>query len=267
MSARLLRRGLRAVVQCGGQCGGARGAWLPPQLARPSHLCLRSPARLPRQVRGSPNCAFTARHALHNRTLVTQTRNRVPASASCVAAGPMLHISPPPTPPPPHRVRGPTDSSSCPFHSLPLRRRDIHQVDRPPLQLALLERILTGGHREPDPDKADFFYIPGSARDLKKARHAHATRPLMCRGGCHGTKAHFSGRRGRAVAGAVQAEPHASSFCGRPGAGRSWPRLSRCCACGKRSCHGPRSHAPARRDPHHMPARLATRRRTCCSRC
>ncbi|KAG2482982.1 hypothetical protein HYH03_018108 [Edaphochlamys debaryana] len=48
-------------------------------------------------------------------------------------------------------------------------KRDIHKVDRPPLQLAVLERLLTAGHRTADPDEADFFYIPGSARDLKKS--------------------------------------------------------------------------------------------------
>ncbi|KAG2452928.1 hypothetical protein HYH02_002267 [Chlamydomonas schloesseri] len=48
-------------------------------------------------------------------------------------------------------------------------KRDIHKVDRPPLQLAFMERILSGGHRTHDPEEADFFYVPGSARDLKKA--------------------------------------------------------------------------------------------------
>ena len=42
-------------------------------------------------------------------------------------------------------------------------------MDRPPLHMALMERILSGGHRTADPDEADFFYIPGSARDLKKS--------------------------------------------------------------------------------------------------
>lgn len=50
-------------------------------------------------------------------------------------------------------------------------RRDIHKVDRPPLQLAILERILTGGHRTTDGANADFYYIPASARDLKKTYH------------------------------------------------------------------------------------------------
>ena len=35
--------------------------------------------------------------------------------------------------------------------------------------MALIERILSGGHRTADPEEADFFYIPGSARDLKKS--------------------------------------------------------------------------------------------------
>lgn len=55
-------------------------------------------------------------------------------------------------------------------------RRDIHKVDRPPLQLAILERILTGGHRTTDGANADFYYIPGSARDLKKT---YALQPLF----------------------------------------------------------------------------------------
>ena len=55
-------------------------------------------------------------------------------------------------------------------------RRDIHKVDRPPLQLAIMERILSGGHRTADPAEADFFYIPASARDLKKA---YMLQPLL----------------------------------------------------------------------------------------
>ena len=53
--------------------------------------------------------------------------------------------------------------------SPPSCRRDIHQVDRPPLHLAILERILTGGHRTADGATADYYYLPISSRDLKKA--------------------------------------------------------------------------------------------------
>ncbi len=56
------------------------------------------------------------------------------------------------------------------------RRRDIHKVDRPPLHLAVMERILSGGYRTADPDKADFYYIPASARDLKRS---HLLMPLL----------------------------------------------------------------------------------------
>ncbi|GAX76768.1 hypothetical protein CEUSTIGMA_g4215.t1 [Chlamydomonas eustigma] len=48
-------------------------------------------------------------------------------------------------------------------------KRDIHKVDRPPLHLAILERLLTGGHRTTEGSKADFFYVPITSRDLKKA--------------------------------------------------------------------------------------------------
>lgn len=51
----------------------------------------------------------------------------------------------------------------------PRCRRDIHKVDRPPLQLAILERLLSSGHRTADASEAAYFYIPASARDLKKS--------------------------------------------------------------------------------------------------
>lgn len=49
-------------------------------------------------------------------------------------------------------------------------------MDRPPLQLAIPERILTGGHRTTDGANADFYYIPASARDLKKT---YSLQPLF----------------------------------------------------------------------------------------
>lgn len=48
-------------------------------------------------------------------------------------------------------------------------KRDIHKVDRPPLHLAMYERLVTGGHRTTDGDKADFYFLPITSRDLKKA--------------------------------------------------------------------------------------------------
>lgn len=44
-------------------------------------------------------------------------------------------------------------ASCCP-------RRDIHKIDRPPLHLALHERILTAGLRTTNGDEADYFYLP-----------------------------------------------------------------------------------------------------------
>ena len=54
--------------------------------------------------------------------------------------------------------------SPKPAYWPPLCRRDIHKVDRPPLHLAIYERLLTGGHRTNDPSKADFFYVPITSR-------------------------------------------------------------------------------------------------------
>ncbi|KAL6761691.1 acetylglucosaminyltransferase [Haematococcus lacustris] len=48
-------------------------------------------------------------------------------------------------------------------------KRNIHKIDRPPLHLAILERLLTSGHRTANGDDADFFYLPISSRDLKRA--------------------------------------------------------------------------------------------------
>ena len=44
------------------------------------------------------------------------------------------------------------------------RRRDIHKIDRPPLHLAMYERIVTGGHRTADGDNADFYFVPITSR-------------------------------------------------------------------------------------------------------
>jgi hypothetical protein len=52
-------------------------------------------------------------------------------------------------------------------------KRDIHKIDRPPLHLAMYERILSGGHRTSDGSKADFFFLPITSRDLKKAFLLH----------------------------------------------------------------------------------------------
>jgi len=48
-------------------------------------------------------------------------------------------------------------------------KRDIHKIDRPPLHLAMYERILSAGHRTTDGENADFYYLPITSRDLKKA--------------------------------------------------------------------------------------------------
>ena len=43
-------------------------------------------------------------------------------------------------------------------------RRDIHKIDRPPLHLAMYERIVTGGHRTADGENADFYFVPITSR-------------------------------------------------------------------------------------------------------
>jgi len=48
-------------------------------------------------------------------------------------------------------------------------KRNIHSMDRPPLHLALHERILSGGHRTTDGHNADYYFIPIASRDMKKA--------------------------------------------------------------------------------------------------
>jgi hypothetical protein len=64
-------------------------------------------------------------------------------------------------------------SISCRLRVKPLNltsiscRRDIHKVDRPPLHLAILERLLTGGHRTIDGSKADFYYVPITSRCVR----------------------------------------------------------------------------------------------------
>jgi hypothetical protein len=43
---------------------------------------------------------------------------------------------------------------------LPIRRRNLHVIDRPPLHLALYERLITSGHRTTDGNNADYYFIP-----------------------------------------------------------------------------------------------------------
>ena len=59
------------------------------------------------------------------------------------------------------------NNSASPSHH-PHCRLDIHKADRSPLHLAILERIISGGHRTTDAQEADFFYLPVTSRALKK---------------------------------------------------------------------------------------------------
>eukprot|EP00798_Chlamydomonas_sp_ICE-L_P029684 gene29684-5097_t len=47
---------------------------------------------------------------------------------------------------------------------------NIHHVDRPPLHLAIYERLLSSGHRTWDGANADYYYLPVTSRALKKEK-------------------------------------------------------------------------------------------------
>eukprot|EP00798_Chlamydomonas_sp_ICE-L_P022481 gene22481-29607_t len=45
---------------------------------------------------------------------------------------------------------------------------NLHHVDRPPLHLAIYERLISGGFRTTDGDNADYYFLPIASRTLKK---------------------------------------------------------------------------------------------------
>ncbi len=66
-------------------------------------------------------------------------------------------------------------------------RRDLHSLDRPPLHLAVYERIITSGLRTTNGDEADFYYVPISRwGSLRVASGAHS---VTCCSGRRSSKA------------------------------------------------------------------------------
>lgn len=47
-------------------------------------------------------------------------------------------------------------------------KRNMYRLDRPALFFTLWERFLTSGHRTPDPEEADYFFIPVSPRLIRR---------------------------------------------------------------------------------------------------